>query len=330
MSPETPKDKQQIMAAFTKLLAARQQVESRVATKEEEAEKSKNQELVASASAYTIDAIVNGMAALQLDFGSTIIQLSERLTSESGKLDELKRSIGIENQRLGEVQQIRLVADALHILTQEHQEKLTTLENQATTQTEALEKEIAQNRKQWQKEQEEFAVAVAEAAELLTKARAAEAADYQYEIQRIRQLETDNYEAEKRQQERELQSLSAEKDKNWAEREKFLTDNQAEFAENQKKVAGFEDELKQAYIKAKEEAIKDADREAKVKSDLIEKEWEATKQGYDMKVQSLEATITRNNEQIAAITAQLQAAMQQAQQLAMRAFQNSADGSSSK
>jgi len=62
MSQATPKDsKEQILKAFRQLLAEQKQIESKVATKEEEAEKEKNKELLEVASTYTVDSIVNGM-----------------------------------------------------------------------------------------------------------------------------------------------------------------------------------------------------------------------------------------------------------------------------
>ncbi|MEB3831101.1 hypothetical protein [Phormidium sp. CCY1219] len=330
MTQSTAKDnKAKILAEFQQLLEERKQIESKVATKEEEAEKEKNKELLQVASSYTIDSIVKGLADLQLDFGSIITQLAEKLDSETTKLDELKRAIAIESDRLEELRKIRVVADALHILTQEHQEKLKILENRAAEQQESIEKDMAQKRKIWQKEQEEFDTAVREQAELLAQARESEAADYNYEIQRLRKIEMDEYEESKRQQERELQAIKREKEKNWAEREEYLEEHQAEFEENQQKIEGFEEELKQAYIKAKEEAIADAKREAKVKADLFEKEWEGTKEGYELTIQSLNNTVERQTQEIADITAQLQAAMRQAQDLAMRAFQSSSNGSSS-
>ena len=326
MSQTPVKDsKAQILAQFQQLLASRQGTASKVATKEEEAEKEKNQELLAVASTYTIDTIVKGLADLQLDFGSSVTQLAEKLSTETTKLDELKRAISIETDRLEELRKIRVVADALHILTQEHQEKLALLDNQAALQQEAIETDQAQKRKVWEKEQQEFDSLVQEQDEAVAKQREQESADYDYERLRIQQLETDEYEERKRQQERELKEITREKQKNWAEREKYLTEHQAEFAANQKKIAGFEEELKQAYIKAKEEAIAEVKREAKVKSDLFEKEWEGTKQGYDLTLQSLNSNIERQTQQIADINAQLQAAMRQAQDLAMRAFQTSSN-----
>lgn len=312
--------KNKIMSAFSKLLAEYPQRESRVETKEEEAEKAKNQELLAKVVDYTVDNIVNSMASLQLDFGNIINQLTETLTIESDKLEELNKAIAVEREQIQQLRQVRLVADALHILRQEHQERIRQLEEKATTQREVITKEMAQLRKAWTKEQTEFEVKIAEEAEILTQKREQDEEDYQYQLARQRQIDTDNYEEDKRQQERELTEREEEKEKDWAEREKYLTDNQAEFEENQQKIAGFEDKLKEEYNKAKGEAIKDAERKAKVQTDLLEKEWTGTQQGYELKLQSLEATIERQTQQIAALTTQLQEANTQAQNLALRAF----------
>ncbi|MEG4573378.1 hypothetical protein QUA56_11890 [Microcoleus sp. N3A4] len=322
--PSAKDSKAKILQNFQQILADKKNIESKVETKEQSAEKAKNKQLLEVASTYTIDSIVKGLADLQLDFGSIISGLSEKLKAESSKLDELKRAIEIETEQLQQLQQIRVVADALHILTQEHREKLTLLEQNAANQREILEKDTTQKRKIWGKEQQEFDLAVQEKTALTTKYRLGETADYQYELQRTRKIETDEYEETKRKLEQQLQESTREKDKNWTEREKLLSDNQAEFEENQRKAAGFEEELKQAFVKAKEEAIQEVSREAKVKADLVDKEWEGSKQGYELKVQSLQQTIGRQTEQIAEISAQLQATMKQAQDLAMKAFASKA------
>lgn len=318
-----PNSKAKIWQSFQQILTEKKKIESKVATKEEEAEKEKNKQILDRSANYTVDSIVKGLADLQLDFGSIINQLSEKLNAESLKLEELQKAIEIETQHLQELQKIRVVADSLHILTQEHEEKLNTLEKNAALRLEALEKEMATKRKLWEKERQEYEAAVEEKNQLLTRERQEEASDYQYEIERERKVEMDEYEEMRRKLERELQESNRDKDKNWQERENYLAANQAKFEENRQKVAGFEEELKQAYIKAKEEAIKDAEREAKVKADLVAKEWESTKRGYELQAQALEDNIQRQTEQIADISAQLQGAMRQAQELAMRAFASS-------
>jgi hypothetical protein len=324
MSTVAAKDsKQPLIQAFQQILADRKKLESKIATKQEEAEKAKNQEILEAASAYTVDSIVKGLADLQLEFGSIVNALSEKLAKENAKLDELNRAIEVETQRLKELQQIRIVADTLDILTQEHQEKLKTLEQDTASKREMLEKEVAQRRKEWQKEQAEYEEALKAYNELLAKQRSLEAEEYQYKLENARKINANEYESIKRNQEREIEEFTENKDKNWAEREKVLTQNQSLFAEYQQKIMAFPNELEEAVKKTREEAIKDTNQKAKIEADLFEKEWESSKQSYELKIQSLEETIKKQTEQIEGISAQLQTALKQAQDLAMRAFDSS-------
>jgi hypothetical protein len=167
----TKDSKELISKAFQQILTDRKRIDSRIATKEEEAEKEKNKQILEVASTYTIDGIVKGLADLQLEFGNIVNGLSEKLAKEASKLDELNRAISVETQHLQDLQQVRVVADALHLLTQEHQEKLKTLEQNAANQREALEKDMAEKRKYWEKEQEDFENTVQEQNELLIKER---------------------------------------------------------------------------------------------------------------------------------------------------------------
>jgi hypothetical protein len=317
--------KAKILEAFQQILMERQARESNVATKEEEAEKAQNQQILETASHYTSDSIVRGLADLQIEFGSIITNLSGRLSSETTKLDELKRAIAFETQHFQELQQTRVVADALYILTQEHQEKLKDLEQQASRDRETLEKEITEAQKSWQQEQEEFAAAQTESQELLTRERQRQEEDYQYETERSRTIATDDYEAKKRQIERELQETAQAKEKDWLERERILQANQTQLETYHQKAESFPTELEESIKRAREEGIREVNQDAKVKADLFEKEWEATKQSYELQIQSLEAKIQKQTEQITEISNQLQAAMRQAQDLAMRAFESSSN-----
>jgi len=314
-----------IITAFDELIAEIKQTDLKIATKEEEAQKQKNQELLQNVAHYTIDNIINGIASLQLDFGNVIKQLSDNLTVESDKLDQLQRAYTVESENLEQLKKIRLVADALYIITQEHQEKLKLLENDTNIQIEAVNSEMTKTQKLWEKEEQEFNSKITEETELNQKIRQQQETDYQYEIERKHRIEMDDYEQKKRTQERELATLNQEQEKQWSDREKILAEQEPQFTENQQKIAGFEDKLKEEYNKAKGEAIKEAEKQGKVASDLIEKEWDAEKQGYEFQLTSLTSKIEKQNQQIAEIIAQLQTATNQAQNLALRAFQNTTE-----
>ncbi len=264
------------------------------------------------------------MADLQLEFGSIVTGLSDRLTVEVEKLTEVKQSIEIETQHRAELQQVRVVADALHIITQEHQQSLKAIEQQLLLDREKLAQEQVNLRKKWERNEREYTEQQTELATSITKERQKEQDEVQYKVLRDRQLHTDIYTESNRNQEQEIQSLDREKQKQWKECEKFLKDNQKLADENAAKVIAFPAELEEAVKKAREDAIKETNSNEKVKADLAEKEWEGGKQGYEMKIQSLERVIDRQNEQIIAITEQLQTVMNQAQSLAMKAFETSA------
>ncbi len=315
--------KEQLMTAFQRILAQRKKLELKIATRQESAEKEKNKQILETATTYTVDSIVKGLADLQLEFGSIVIGLSEKLAKENSKLDEIKQAIEFETQHLQELQQIRVVADVLDILNQEHQENLKAVEQDATSQKEALGKDRTQTRKTWQQEQAEYEILLQEQNELLAKQRQQEVEDYQYRLELTRKINADAYQGKKRNQERELQETTQLKEKDWVERERILTEQQPVFEEYQKQITAFNAELDEAVKKAREEAIRDVNQDAKVKADLFEKEWQATKQSYELKVQSLEQVITKQTEQIDNLSSQLQAALKQAQDLAMRAFDNS-------
>jgi hypothetical protein len=322
--------KEQLMTAFQQIIAERKKLEFKIATRQEEAEKERNIQILETASAYTVDSIVKGLADLQLEFGSIVTGLSEKLATENYKLDELKQALEIETQHLQELQQIRIVADALHILNQEHQEKLKLLEQDTASYREAIEKEIAQTRKNWQQAQAENEITLQAQNELLIKERQQEVEDYQYRLELTRKINTDAYQARKRNQERDLQEATGLKEKQWVERNTILTEQQPGFEEHQKQMAAFSSELDEAVKKAREEAIRDVHQDAKVKADLFEKDWQGTKQSYELKIQSLEQAINKQTEQVESLSNQLQAAMKQAHNLALRAFENSAGNFSQK
>jgi hypothetical protein len=320
---QAPDSKSRILTAFQAILTEQRSRASRVATRAEEVAREQEQAVLETVSQYTADSIVRGLADLQLDFSAIITDLAERLTTETTKLDELKRALAAENRHLKDLQRIRVVADAIYLITQEHQEKLGQLDQQADQSREVLDRQIADTRKAWQQEQQDFESNQSERLILLTQQRLQQEEDYQYETERSLQISTDNYEAAKRDTERNIQESTEAKEKDWAERENTLTVNQKLAESYQKKITAFPAELEDAIKKAREEGIRDANQDAKVKADLLDKEWESTKQGYEFQIQSLDAKIQKQTDQITEISTRLQAALQQAQDLAMRAFDGS-------
>ena len=113
-------NKDQILGAFQQLLSERKQVVSKIATKQEAAEREEDKSVVKKASTYTVKSIVKGLADLQLNFGGAVDNLAEKLSVEAPKLEELRRAIRVETQHVEELRNIRVAADALDILIHEY------------------------------------------------------------------------------------------------------------------------------------------------------------------------------------------------------------------
>ncbi len=315
--------KDQVFAAFEQILTERKKLGSRIATKEEEAVAARNEQVLNVASGYTIDGIVKGLADLQLEFGSIVTQLSEKLTAESLKLVELDQAIDIETRHLQTLKQIRVVADTLYLLTKEHQDKLSNLEQTEAEQKAALDKEMVEVRSHWTKEQADFEQTLQEQTERLTKERERQEADCQYELDRKQTIDANEFDETRRQQEKELQDTRQANERQWTERERILEENQSLLEGYQQQVDVFAADLNQLVDETREESASSVQQNAEVQAALLEKEWEATKQGYEFTIQSLEQKIQEQTQQIESVNVQLQEAMQQSHTLTIKAFEKS-------
>ena len=312
-----------ILSEFQTILTEREKLDSKIATREQETASVKNQEILEVASTYTIDDIVKGLADLQLSFSDSVNGLTTGLSTEVYKLHEFEQAIRIETQQLKNLQQIRIVADALHLLTQTHQEQMRSLDRDAAEQNEILDQDIARKRQLWQQEQVEFEQEKQQKIESITQERQRKEADYQYELDRQRTIEADEYEQRRRTQSQELQVTQQNQERDWIEREQFLADYQSLLEEYRERVEVIPAELDEAVHQARLATRTAIQQEAEVQVQLLEKEWEATQQGYDFQLQSLETTIQTQLEQIETLNNQLQETLQQSHLLTMRAFGHS-------
>lgn len=313
------RQKGQMWQEFQELLAETKRADSKITTKEEVAARQQDKEVVDRASTYTVESIVKGLADLQLAFDRTIEQVTSQLTSESVKLEDLQIGINVESQRLQELHHIEIAANAFDILIQDHDAKSNAFEERVAEQRKAFSEQVAAEREAWQKEEEEHERALKEHHDLLKNERSLSEEDKGYQTDRSRKIELDRYETKKRQIERTQTEKEREKEKEWTVREKVLLNQQEELEEYKAKIDAFPAELEKGSKEGREQAIKTANRFAKVKADLLAKEVEANKKVYELTIQTLESTIERQNEEIQALSAELKDALKQVQDLASKA-----------
>lgn len=319
-----PAARDQVVKAFRQLLDARTATGMRPATKEEAAERRKDAATIEAASAYTVEAIVKGLAELQLDFGESVGTLAERLLGEAAKADEIRRAVEIENRRLAELQNVRLAADALDILVHEHEAERRAFEARGRERREKFEAQRSGQRAAWDQDQARFESSHRDQAEALRRDRRQAEEDYAYETERQRKADADAYSERRSAAERELDETGLEREHAWAERERLVAERGAKAEEHRARAEALPAELEAAVQKARADAMRETAESEQIKAELLEREVAASERIGDMRIESLTATVAQQAARIDALTAQLQSALAQSQELAMRAVEGAA------
>jgi chromosome segregation ATPase len=314
----------ELQGRFATLRQEFERAKGTIQTKSDQAERARQLELLQTMAGYNVDSIVKGLAELQLSVLATAQSLEDNLETESNKLADFAVAIRVALEQLSELRKVRVAADALFVLQQESSERLATLEREQAEARTTLEQQQNEARRAWAKADSEYAAAQTEAAAALARNRAQEEADHQYRSARSQALASDQQTEADRLQARDLSERGVQLDKDWSEREAKLAANQAKFEEQSSKVAAFGAELEEASKKAREEAIREATNEANVRANLLDKEWEGNKRAFELQIEGLGERIARGEGQLTELQTQLQTTLQQANQLASRAFKGGA------
>jgi hypothetical protein len=277
---------------------------------------------------YTVASIINELKKLRPGFGKAVSELSDKLTSEATILEQLLKTKGEDIERLKSLYQIEVSAETLENLIKNYQEKSQTFDEELKKKQSDFEKEIAEKRVSWKKEQDEHSLSVKERQANDKKNYDREGGEYLYKLSQARNLDKDTYEQEKKRLEKELHESKVAKEKEWLKREEALAQQEKEFQEAKIKVEEFPKELDAATKKAKQEGNGIAYHQAKVKADLIAKEAEGKKRVYELKIQSLEDTISKQAKQILELSNQLATVLKQGQDLAIKAIEGAASKTS--
>ena len=314
----------QVLHQFLEIQRQQRAREAQMSTKAEEAQRAQQDSVVSQARTYTVEGIVQGLAALQLNFGTELDRISDTLAAEANKLDELKSAIDIEQERIEQLEAIRISAEALALLTVAHERERARFEERASSERAALTEEMSTTRAAWRIEQQEHDEAVAEYEARRAKERTAAEEAFDYERDQQRQHNADAYQQRHTELVRTLAAQQAEAERDWIAREAVLADAADEIAALLARDAAFPEELKAAKDKARVAAIKKVKEGANIAAQIAERAFEAKLKVHEAQVDTLTEQIAAQAEQITSLLAQLDVAATQSQELAVKAIDTSA------
>jgi hypothetical protein len=276
---------------------------------------------VEKASSYSVENIVKSLAEINLHINNSLNDLSEKLKLESSKLSELKRAIEIEEKHLEEVRDIKIAADTLSLLIQEYETRKKEFEQEASEREKNFELQVKQKRDEWEKEQAVHESMVKERNEKIFTERKRESEEYEYNLTLARKKDKDAYEQKRASLERELEEKRISYEKEFSQREAYLSERESELEDLRNRVTAFDSLKEEAVRKAEESSTKEAEHRAKVKMDLFVKEKEGEIKLLEQKNSNLKELVEKQALQIEELSRQLADANNQVLSIATKAIE---------
>ena len=319
--------KNQILQAYTETLAKlkEQKQDDRKADKKKDEEN----KIVKQASDNSVEKIVTGIGTAKIEIMSELDNVSEKLSLEFKKLEDIKKAIEIENNYLNEIYEIKTNTDTLSALLTAQKDKRTSFDAEMENKKTVFEEEMMQKRILWKQEQESYENSKKERENQLKKERQREDEEYNYNLQLNRKKEIDTYEQKKVLLEKELHDKKASVEKDFVERESTIAEKEKGLAELEVKVEQFPKQLENAIKETEKSVLEKIEFKYKHQSELEQKEIAGERNLNKQMILSLENKIKEQAEQIKQLSQKVNEASQQVQTIAIKAIESAAGGTSS-
>ena len=315
--------KEEMLEAYGDVLKQLQEKRENEMKPEKKLEEKKIAETLKTAEAMIAEGVVRELNNLKIDIGKTLTSISDSLEAQVIKLNTLQAAISAKENELREPYEIEKSAMSLAALIESQNLKKQEYLEEMEKKREALNGEMTTLRARWDKEQEEHDALVKERDAAENKRRAREKDEFDYAFKKEQQLLKDKakYENDKWENEIKLKKETAEKE--LKSRELSIAEKEEELAELRKRAAAFPKELEFSVSKAVKEASEKILLEAKNKEELLKKQFEGEGNVFKVRNESLEKTVKEQNERIALLSQQLEAAYQKVQDIAVKTVEGS-------
>ncbi len=276
----------------------------------------------------TMEEMIQALESLGEKFNTALSQLSTNLLVEASHLKEVRTDVDDESNRLASLYDLKIEENTLSDLLKQYSYTAEQLEETLKQKREELEKTWFEKNQASDTEKEEKERALQEQETAVNKTQKRDESEYKYDLTQKRELNNEEYTQQQRQQQQALNEIEEARRQVWDEHEKTLVKREKQFEEDKTKVERFPKELETAIKKAKEEGTGIARHQAKIKVDLVAKEFSGDEEVYQLKILSLEEQVATQAVQIDKLSKQLEAALQQAQVLAVKAIEGTSSHSS--
>lgn len=320
-SPKKTKD--ELQEAYQSELARVAEEKETELKPEKIAEEKKTATATQNTETLTVEGVSKDIHELKVTIGRTLGDLAEKLERQVARYQEVCAAINAKTLELNEIYGIEKAAGALVALIEAQNRKRDAFDQEMAQERTRLEAEIHSQREEWEKEQKEREAQIKEtnAAEQQKTQRAK--LEFEYAFHREQQLARDKFNDEKARLEKELAARKEAAEKDYAAREKTLKEAEAELADLRNKVQRFPDELAAAVKKAALEATEKSNAVSSANVNLLKKEFEGERNVLKARIESSQALVDKQTEQLAKLSQQQEHAYEKVQNIALKAIEGS-------
>lgn len=248
---------------------------------------SSSQTLFEKTKGWTSDSFARSLSDLRIAFHDTLNQLSDKMQTETQKLNEIQQAIELSKKNLQIHYGVQVAADTLQNLIAENENKKKEYEKELAVKKMGIEEEISKIKKDWAREQEE----------------------YEYNAKTKHNRDEETYQTIKTKHEEEMAAQAEEVQKMREQAEKFPK------------------ELEGAIKQKEQEVAKILRSEFDIKIGSLKKDWESEKNIFELTIKNLEETSKKQTAEIASWRVEAEKAAKKAQELAIKIVESGVNAS---
>jgi hypothetical protein len=275
-----------------------------------------------------IAGVIAGLSQLQVGFRESVSGLQEGLVREAARLGALRGESAGLRARLAREHGIEVSDESLAALIEDDGRRIEAADEAHAARVDAHERAIAALRAEWAAETARHRAAVVERDGDRKVALAREAAEYRYAIEHRRAADADGWQQATRLREKALAGFEAETRSAWSARHEALEVRETELRTLEAKAEAFPGELAAGVERARAQGLGIARKQAQTEAKLRAKAFEGRQRLGAERIEALESTIATQRAQLDRLGNQLESALEQAQQLAVKALEGAANATS--
>lgn len=272
-----------------------------------------------------VSGIIAYLNNVQQGISPALSEISAKMSVEAEALGELQTTINDKKENLSKLYDLKVENGILDKLITEYEEKQAQYAEEQKKLQEAYQTDLTERQKMWQKEQKLQQKDVTERVDTATLEYQRNVKEYEYDLKLQRNTEKDAYGQKTKALQQIIIDLREKQDEAWALQEKQVKDREDEFEKFKKEAEEIPSKLEKEIKKAEYEGKAVIEKDAKIKAELLAKEVENAHKVFEMKIGALDNTIKGQEARLQTLNKQLEMALMQVQDLAIKALEGASN-----